>query len=169
MRILYSHINKMYFKKGEVFIMKKFFNAHKVAICVTALALSVGSVLCAYSINNSQSSSKADNISNSYEKMLPKIEFASKQCALALADKTEPELNLEIKDTVPIYNVTNNIVGYSVSYYKDNTPYGYASFDFTTDELITDFVIHKDTDSMYDVLSKSFADSNDKVEYNPCE
>lgn len=148
--------------------MKNFFNSHKIAICVTALALSVGSVLCAYSVSNHQRSSKADNINNSYEKMLPAIENVSKQCALALANKTEPELKLEVKDTVPIYNVTNNIVGYSVSYYKDNTPYGYASFDFTTDELVTDFVIHKDTDSMYDVLSNSFAESNNKVEVEDC-
>lgn len=151
--------------KGNI---KKFFNTHKLAICLTAFALSIGSVICAYSISNNQRSSSASEIKNEYNEMLPTIEYISKECATTLAQKTEPELNLEIKDTVPIYNVTNNIVGYSVSYYKGDTPYGYASFDFTTNELITDFVINKDTKSMYDVLSTSFAESNSKVNLEDC-
>lgn len=148
--------------------MKKFINSKKVTICATALALSICSVFGAYCISSNQKSSKADEASTSYEELLPTIEQVSKECALSLAQKTEPDLDLEIKDAVPIYNVTDNIVGYSVSYYDGETPYGYASFDFTTDELITDFVINKNTDSMYNVLTKAFAKSCDSIELNEC-
>lgn len=151
--------------KGTI---KNFFNSHKTVICAIAFVLSIGSVLCAYSVNNNQRSSKADKIQESYTEMLPTIEYISKECAATLAEKTKPELNLEVKDTIPIYNVTNNIVGYSVSYYKGDTPYGYVSLDFTTNELITDFVINENTKSMYDVLSTSFAETNSKVNVEDC-
>ena len=152
--------------------MKKIINTQKLAICTTAIALSIGSVFGAYCFSNNQKSSKADTTSTSYEEMLPAIEKVSKECAKSLAEKTEPDLNLEVKDVIPIYNVTDNIVGYSVSYFDGDTPYGYASFDFTTEELITDFVyhfvIHENTESMYNVLTESFTEADTSVEINEC-
>ena len=40
-------------------------------------------------------------------------------------------VDVELKDTTPIYDAGKNIVGYSVAFEKNNTPYGYVNVDTT--------------------------------------
>ena len=134
---------------------------------MVALLVAVGFIS-----NNTYKSNKANaNQSqvDSYEKYLPTIEQLAKECGLELAKKQCPNVNITVKSTTPLYNVTNDIVGYSVSFESNGVNYGYANLDFTTDQLFTDFAISKNATGIYEGLSEDFAKSNDKVEASDIE
>lgn len=134
---------------------------------VIALLVAVGFIS-----NNIYKSNKANaNQSkvDSYEKYLPTIEQLAKECGLELAKKQCPNVDITVKGTTPLYNVTNDIVGYSVAFESNGVDYGYANLDFTTDQLFTDFAISKNANSIYEELSSDFAVSSSKVDVSDVE
>ena len=72
--------------------------------------------------------------------------------ALNFAKDFEPALNLEVGKIVPIYDTTNTLIGFSISYALDNNPYGYINLDFTKENPISEFSIFKGVNNIYDNL-----------------
>ena len=93
------------------------------------------------------------------------------QVAIEYAEEfAQSSLNVDVNSDVvtPIYNATDNIVGYSVSVKKDNKDYGYVSIDYTSDGLVTDFALQEDTESIYESLKEDFVQKSDIIEESEC-
>ncbi|HIU77284.1 MAG TPA: hypothetical protein IAC62_15460 [Candidatus Pelethocola excrementipullorum] len=71
------------------------------------------------------------------------------QMADGLAKENRPEICLSTKEVTKVYNNADTLIGYTASFYLDNTPYGYVFFDFTLDNYISEFVIEENVLSPY--------------------
>lgn len=146
--------------------MNKFRGKKCVAIAM-AMTLALG-VAGTYAVKNSKTDVKADNtVSTTYEDLLPTMEKLAEEYSETFAEN-QLGVDVELKDTTPIYDAGKNVVGYSVAFEKNNTPYGYVNVDYTSDGLVTDFSLEEDTRSMYDALVDNFAESNSNVEEKDC-
>lgn len=72
--------------------------------------------------------------------------------ALNVAKDFEPNLNLEVREIVPVYNESDTLIGFSISYVLGDVPYGYINLDFTKENPISDFSIFKGVNSIYNTL-----------------
>lgn len=73
--------------------------------------------------------------------------------ALNFAKDFEPNLNLEVGEIIPVYNESDALIGFSISYVLDNNPYGYINLDFTKENHVSDFSIFKGENSIYNILA----------------
>ncbi|MBE5936114.1 MAG: hypothetical protein E7262_10115 [Lachnospiraceae bacterium] len=131
-------------------------------LCASLVAMLV-LTLCIVS-NNSAKSKANQPEADSYEQYLPTIEQLAKECGLYLANQQCPDVDISVKDTTPIYDVTNNIVGYSVAFESNGADYGYANLNFTTDELFTDFAISENANNLHSSIAEDFVVANSDVE-----
>lgn len=67
---------------------------------------------------------------------------------------------IEVKDLIPIYNINEQLTGYTASYYKENMPYGYVVFDFSLPNYIKEFSIGKDIPSIYQQIKNVSKEKN---------
>ena len=154
-------------KKGMFSKMKMLKGKNRYVSMALAAALFAGLV---GAVNVSNKNSKADNVEEpncTYEELLPTME----QVAIEYAEEfAQSSLNVDVDSDVvtPIYNATDNIVGYSVSVKKDNKDYGYVSIDYTSDGLVTDFALQEDTESIYESLKEDFVQKSDIIEESEC-
>lgn len=64
--------------------------------------------------------------------------------ALNFAKEVDESLALSTGKMIPIYNSNDRLVGYSIEYYIDNTPYGYINLNFTYEEPVVDMLSQQD-------------------------
>ena len=130
-------------------------------LCASLVAMLVLSV-CIIS-NNAAKSNANQPKEISYEEYLPTVEQLAKESGLYLANEQCPDVDITVKETNPIYDITNNIVGYSVAFESNDVDYGYANFNFTTDELVTDFAISENASSLHDSIAEDFVTANNNI------
>lgn len=65
------------------------------------------------------------------------------------AQAINPELNIQANNVVKIYNNQNVVMSYSVGYFVDNEPYGYAIIDFTAQGYIGEYNIEPGITDLY--------------------
>lgn len=148
----------------------------KLFIGVFALALAsiigVGIYVNNTSSNKSSASTpenETDSSESKYESILPSVELMSQGYACEFAKVYAPEEDIEPGKCTPIYSNNDVIVGYSVEYLKDETPYGYINLDFTKEESpVLEYCINEGSNSMYDALAKDFSDKTNNVEISDC-
>ena len=133
-------------------------------LCASLVAMLILSV-CIISNNAAKSNANQPN-DNSYEEYLPVIEQLAKECGLSLAADVCPDTDISVKQTNPIYDITDNIVGYSVAFESNGVDYGYANLNFTTNELITDFAISENATSLHESIAEDFVIANNNIEAN---
>ena len=112
---------------------------------------------------------KAASVDETFNKMIPVMELVAKEYAESFAEGVNNNVDLSVKQTTPIYDTNNNVVGYSVALENDNIDYGYVNIDYTSEGLVTDFSMSDNADSMYDALTEDFAIANDNVEVSDCD
>lgn len=71
------------------------------------------------------------------------------EIALNWANSMEPELDLTVGNIVELYDNTNTLLGYSVGYFLNETPYGYAIIDFSGPSFIGEYLIQENVPDMY--------------------
>lgn len=102
-----------------------------------------------------------------YEEILPLMEEFSKGYAKAYAENIVENVDFNVK-SVPLCNSNSDIVGYSVSLYDGDIPYGYINFDYTTENAIVDYCINKDSQGMYEKLEENLVASQDDISKEDC-
>ena len=61
---------------------------------------------------------------------------------------------------IPIYDSNDRLVGYSIEYFIDNTPYGYINLNFTYEDPVVEFVIQKNARSLYTYIEDDVQATN---------
>ena len=107
------------------------------------------------------------NIECSYSEIIPTIRKLSKEYAVSFANK---QLNKEVESgtVTPIYDMKQNIVGYSVGIINGDNSYGYVNLDFTKKQVVSDFSLQDNTRSMYTTLVDEFVKSNKNIKAEDC-
>ena len=95
------------------------------------------------------------------------MEEFSKGYAKAYAENIVENVDFNVK-SVTLCNSNSDIVGYSVSLYDGDTPYGYINFDYTTENAIVDYCINKDSQGMYEKLEENLVASQDDISKEDC-
>ena len=72
--------------------------------------------------------------------------------ALNFAAEFFPGNNFDVQDYIPVYDEDDIIIGYSLSYYDGNTPYGYITLNFTKTNPVVDFALAENARCIYDYL-----------------
>lgn len=142
-------------------------NGRRVGSILIAAVLIV-STIGACLVSNSKNS-KADEVKENitYEELLPVMEEVAEGYAEAFAQNIVSE-EVSSEKVTPIYDISENIVGYSVALQKDNVDYGYVSIDYTSEGLVTDFAVQENVDSIYESLKDDFVNKADNVEESEC-
>lgn len=71
------------------------------------------------------------------------------EIALNWASSMEPELDLDVDNIVELYDSTNALLGYSIGYFLEGVPYGYAIIDFSGPTYIGEYLIQENVPDMY--------------------
>ena len=80
------------------------------------------------------------------------------EAAKAAAKEQAPELELEAKISAAVYdNLTDKLVGYEVSYFADEVPYGYVVVDSNVENSVSDFVIEENVPSLFNQLTSAYS------------
>ncbi len=80
--------------------------------------------------------------------------------ALNFAKEVDESLALSTGKMIPIYDSNDRLVGYSIEYYIDNTPYGYINLNFTYEDPVVEFVIQKNARSLYTYIEDDVQATN---------
>lgn len=81
------------------------------------------------------------------------VEFTEElaiQTADSFAQGICPDKQLRATNPIKFYNNDNQAIGYIVSFYEDETPYGYVIFDVTSTDLISEYSITENAQSPYE-------------------
>lgn len=90
------------------------------------------------------------------ESMIKVTEEVVEEIALNWAESMNPELDLSVGNIVELYDNTNTILGFSIGYFLENTPYGYAIIDFSGPTYIGEYLIRENVEDMYtQIINKS--------------
>ena len=108
---------------------------------VLVLVLSVGTVSFA-----------TDDISNTNQSSIKVTDDIVSEIASNWAKSLYPDLNVEVDNIVKIYNSQNIVTSYSVGYFVDGQPYGYAIVDFTIPGYIGEYNIGAEYLDMYTLI-----------------
>ena len=111
----------------------------KIAVAITSLVIvAVGAVGVVQHFVLPKKNANASKLeATEYEEILPLMEEFSKGYAKAYAENIVENVDFNVK-SVTLCNSNNDIVGYSVSLYDGDTPYGYINFDYTTENAIVE-------------------------------
>lgn len=132
---------------------------------VMAITLALGCVIV--NLGTKKEANASNFESTDYEEMLPIMDEFSKGYAKAYAEEMVENIEFDVS-SIPLYNSQNNIVGYSVSLFDNETPYGYVNFDYTTESAIVDFSIDKDTKGMYESLEEDLLENQTNISKDDC-
>ena len=78
-----------------------------------------------------------------------------KNYAINFASEFDPSVNLEAGRIVPIYNCADILVGFSVEYYQEEVPYGFINLNFSYENPVSEFVINKNAESIFQYLENN--------------
>lgn len=84
------------------------------------------------------------------------IEMAQNLLELSGEDKN----TVEVKDIIPVYNVSEQLTGCTAAYYKGTTPYGYVVFDFKMPNYIKEYAIGENIPSVYEKIKVELQGEN---------
>lgn len=155
--------------------MKNFFSNKKiVALGVTTalLAASVGGVYLADKKKVAKADKNVTDVASdaeeySYDELLPAMEKLAKEYAVSYAKNVLKE-DIECKTVTPIYDLQNNIKGYSVGVDKDNKSYGYVNIDYSKEQVVTEYSLQENTRSMYQALTEEFTQEVNNIDIKDC-
>ena len=83
-----------------------------------------------------------------------------KNYAINFASEFDPSVNLEAGRIVPIYNCADILVGFSVEYYQEEVPYGFINLNFSYENPVSEFVINKNAESIFQYLENTVKAAN---------
>lgn len=106
-------------------------------------------------------------VNYSYNELLPTIAKVSKEYAKVFA-KNMLKKDVQCNEITPIYDIKQNVIGYSIAISEGNVPCGYVNLDFTKEQVVADFSLQKDTRSMYQVLVDDLVKNNSNIKKNDC-
>lgn len=154
--------------------MSLFKGNKKIIAFGVAMALALGAVTGSMSLyksigksNASSKISSKESSEYSYEKVIPTIRKVAKEYAVYFAKK-QLNKDVECSSVTPIYDVNQNIVGYSLGIASDGVSYGYVNMDFSKKQVVSDFSLQSNTRSMYKVLVDEFVKCNSNVKEENC-
>ena len=114
---------------------------------------------------NKKTSAQRENYS--YNELLPTIAKVSKEYAKVFA-KNMLKKDVQCNEITPIYDIKQNVIGYSIAISEGNVPCGYVNLDFTKEQVVADFSLQEDTRSMYQVLVDALVKNNSNIKENDC-
>ena len=117
------------------------------------------------------------------------VKEAVTEQVLSWCETIEPDVEIEVKDIIPIVDTEGDIFAYSASVWSGDTPYGYVNVDFSLDFPVYDYCVSKENFGLYESIVNNcgFSDSsivspimisindlqyyvldNNKILYNDC-
>lgn len=96
------------------------------------------------------------NASPNVDGMIKVTDDVVREIALNWSKAQDPDLNLSVDNLVKVYDQEERITGYSVGYFLNDQPYGYAIIDFFVPDYIAEYNIEENVPDMYSAI----------VEYN---
>ena len=109
----------------------------------------------------------AQKVNYSYNELLPTIAKVSKEYAKVFA-KNMLKKEVQCNEVTPIYDIKQNVIGYSIAISEENVPCGYINLDFTKEQVVADFSLQEDTRSMYQVLVDGLIKKNSDIKESDC-
>ena len=106
-------------------------------------------MICSLSVTAFADSPNPDNQNSGG---IPLSEEIIEQIAIEWAASTNPEVDIQVSDVIKLYGYDNNLCGASVSYVSNGTPYGYVVLDFSTDCIVTEYVIEEGAHNICDAI-----------------
>lgn len=73
-------------------------------------------------------------------------------CAINFARYYDDSLELSVGEIVPMYDKEDTLIGFSISYFNGETPYGDIILDFRQENPVAEFLIEENADSLYSNL-----------------
>lgn len=101
------------------------------------------------------------DINNHNSEGVPLSEEIIEQIAIEWASSTNPETDIQVGDVIKLYGYDNNLCGASISYVSNGIPYGYIVLDFSTDSIVTEYVIEEGAQNICNaILENARVDSS---------